>query len=73
VANRGMIIFFVAIRGTIIFFVAIRGKIIFFVEIGGTHLSAVCHNIVKSSSRHFASTVRLFAAPCIFVCAISKV
>jgi hypothetical protein len=51
-----------AIRCTFIFFVAIRGKIIFFVAICGTHLSAVCHNRVKTGTSHFTLASPLFAA-----------
>jgi hypothetical protein len=60
VAIRDTNIFFLAIRGMIIFFVAIRGQI-FFLAILNTHLSADCHNRVKSSACHFLSTVPLFA------------
>jgi hypothetical protein len=54
------------IRGTSFFFVAIRGKIIFFVAFRGTHLSAVCHNRVKSTSTILHRQAPLIASPFIF-------
>jgi hypothetical protein len=66
VAIRGTIIFLVPNCGMIILFMTIRSKIFFFMANRGMHLSAVCHNRVKSTTSHFTSTVLLFAAPYIF-------